>query len=459
MKQLSDITRKLKMTKFRVSLVGEQAIDVQKAMFRMGFRDFRSESGEVRVARTSGWNGNPIHAFFIDDDCRIEHSTYPATIDNAMLKGYREIGIIEVFDASREFVALEKELRTQRKLEKRLVREGWSINTGVAVPEAIRVLFKDGTERYGAGDWTIPYYANDGKTVVGYKLEAAPVAAAVSLAEMVAGIVADAGGVEVDADGFIVWTGEGYVSNNNNMGGPVAKGTKVDVKYRDGEIQYGGVAGVIDGPSSASGYYPAGAYWHNDGRKNDIVAYRLSPTTKVAVQAEVLDSANKVIGFTRVADVADLGQYKHNTLAEMPVQADTNPKRQYGVTSIPLNMWSTLASAYGALGLYNGSLKYGKANFANTKVEASIYIAAALRHLSAWAAGEEFDPADGVPNLGGVLANIAILLEARAAGMLIDDRLLMAGFLKERDALKDIVKSLNELHAGKDPRHYTIAGV
>lgn len=163
----------------------------------------------------------------------------------------------------------------------------------------------------------------------------------------------------------------------------------------------------------------------------------------------------KVITFEEMtqAIAADIGKE-----LVVEVQPDTNPKRQYGVASVPLNMWSPLASAYGALGLYNGALKYGKANFANTPVEASIYIAAAMRHLSAWASGQEDDPADGVPNLGGVLANIAILLEARAAGMLIDDRLKMEGYLKELDLLKDKVKALNKLHEGKDPKHYTREG-
>ncbi len=139
------------------------------------------------------------------------------------------------------------------------------------------------------------------------------------------------------------------------------------------------------------------------------------------------------------------------------VAPDTNPKKQFGDKSIPLNLWPALASAYGALGLYNGKLKYGLSNFNATPVEASIYIAGAKRHLEAWAEGEEFDPADGVPNLGGVLANIAILLEARAAGTLIDDRKLGTGYLKERESLKAIVASLQVLHADKNPRHYTIA--
>jgi hypothetical protein len=137
-------------------------------------------------------------------------------------------------------------------------------------------------------------------------------------------------------------------------------------------------------------------------------------------------------------------------------EAGTNPKKQFGDKSVPLNLWPALASAYGSLGLYNGKLKYGMSNFNATPVEASIYIAGAMRHLNAWAEGEEFDPADGVPNLGGVLANIAILLEARAAGTLVDDRKLGTGYLKERETLKAIVESLQVLHTGKNPRHYTI---
>ncbi len=147
---------------------------------------------------------------------------------------------------------------------------------------------------------------------------------------------------------------------------------------------------------------------------------------------------------------------KVTALADTKVatQVDTNPKRQFGLKNIPLNLWSPLASAYGAVALYNGALKYGQGNYKGTPVEASIYIAAAERHLAAWKEGEEFDPKDGQPHLGGVLACIAILLDARGAGTLIDDRIVGGGYLKEREALGKIIESLTEFHAGKDPKHY-----
>lgn len=226
---------------------------------------------------------------------------------------------------------------------------------------------------------------------------------------------------------------------------PVSSDVIVAARLRDG-----GVA------TKKAGWFD----WTVTGHPGDILSYKVLTPNKhrPAPQESVVTLENM---FTDVAwdlgkgvavPVHDMGEF-----IEVPEpQPDTNPKRQYGVASVPLNMWSPLASAYGSLGLYNGALKYGKANFANTPVEASIYIAAAMRHLSAWACGQEFDPADGVPNLAGVLANIAILLEARAAGMLIDDRLKMAGYLKELEQLKEIVKHLNKLHEGKNPKHYTM---
>lgn len=214
---------------------------------------------------------------------------------------------------------------------------------------------------------------------------------------------------------------------------PVPSGTRVEVELGSGH----------KGETAAGNLQ-----WGLTGRAT-IVAYRIVKVVKQEKKITLDALLNKVvksIGKELVSSETGLGT----------ATVDTNPKKQFGLKSIPLNLWSPLASAYGALGLYNGSLKYGSSNYKATKVEASIYIAAAMRHLNAWAEGEEFDPKDGVPNLGGVLANIAILLDARAAGTLIDDRQLPGGYLQEREALEKIVASLQVLHADKNPRHYTL---
>ena len=134
--------------------------------------------------------------------------------------------------------------------------------------------------------------------------------------------------------------------------------------------------------------------------------------------------------------------------------SNTNPKQALGLSSIPMNLLSPLACAYGSLGKLNGKLKYGGSNFIGTEVIMSIYMDAIRRHLDGIMAGEEFDPADGVPHFGAMLANIDIILCARAGGTLIDDRPLLKGYREEMSKLKPIVDSLYELHKDKNPKHY-----
>lgn len=133
---------------------------------------------------------------------------------------------------------------------------------------------------------------------------------------------------------------------------------------------------------------------------------------------------------------------------------DTNPKQIHGQSSIPLSLFSPLATAYGSLGKLNGKLKYGLSNFVATPVIASIYVDAIRRHLDKWMSGEEVDGADGVPHFGAILANVDILLCARAAGTLVDDRPQFKGYQEEMAKLTPIVKSLHELHSSKQPKHY-----
>lgn len=134
--------------------------------------------------------------------------------------------------------------------------------------------------------------------------------------------------------------------------------------------------------------------------------------------------------------------------------SNINPKEALGLSNIPMNLFSPIACAYGAIGKLNGSLKYGKANFLGTKVIMSIYMDAIKRHTDAIMAGEENDPYDGVPHFAAILANVDIILCARAAGTLIDDRPLLVGYREEMDKLKPMVKSLQELHKDKTPKHF-----
>jgi hypothetical protein len=127
---------------------------------------------------------------------------------------------------------------------------------------------------------------------------------------------------------------------------------------------------------------------------------------------------------------------------------ETNPKTLHGQSSIPLSLFSSLGTAYGSLGKLNGKLKYGLSNFVATPVVASIYVDAIRRHLDKWMAGQENDSVDGVPHFAAILANVDILLCARAAGTLEDDRPLIKGYLEEMDKLTPIA-SRNKMAQSK----------
>lgn len=111
----------------------------------------------------------------------------------------------------------------------------------------------------------------------------------------------------------------------------------------------------------------------------------------------------------------------------------------------------------GCLGMLNGALKYGRSNYRETGAKASEYVSALERHLKSWFEGEDCDPVDGVPHLAGVLACVAIIVDAQAAGVLVDDRMFVGGFVELRDKLTPHVKRLKDLHKDQAPRHFTIA--
>lgn len=71
----------------------------------------------------------------------------------------------------------------------------------------------------------------------------------------------------------------------------------------------------------------------------------------------------------------------------------------------------------------SGDEKYGRMNWRDDPVTASIYVGALLRHLLKWwTGGIDCDPESGAHELGHVMNNAAIILDAMDNGTLIDDR-------------------------------------
>ncbi len=99
-----------------------------------------------------------------------------------------------------------------------------------------------------------------------------------------------------------------------------------------------------------------------------------------------------------------------------------NPKDIQGAKKAPINLIPPVALVHEALAFQNGAEKYGAFNWREKRVLASVYIGAALRHLLAYADGEDRAADSGLHHLAHVRACLAILLDAEECGQLGDDR-------------------------------------
>lgn len=133
-----------------------------------------------------------------------------------------------------------------------------------------------------------------------------------------------------------------------------------------------------------------------------------------------------------------------------------NPKDAAGRAKLPLHLWPASATAYGSIGLLEGQLKYGRLNWRATEVAASVYVAAAMRHISDWMEGQD-DTEEGGPHLGNALACLAILVDATVQGKLIDDR----NYTQDAGAHNDMVVELTRVatrlkdrFADRNPKHW-----
>lgn len=90
---------------------------------------------------------------------------------------------------------------------------------------------------------------------------------------------------------------------------------------------------------------------------------------------------------------------------------------------IPLN-----ALTYIALGLQEGARKYGSASWREVpSVDLAQYVAATMRHLMAYADGEDIDPESGNPHLAHAMASLAIMVDLIENGNGTDTRPAVAG--------------------------------
>lgn len=122
------------------------------------------------------------------------------------------------------------------------------------------------------------------------------------------------------------------------------------------------------------------------------------------------------------------------TVAENPKTGAGRLKPEPHLISLVALLWLNAA-------LENGSLKYGAYNWRDAAIPVNTYLSAMKRHIDEYATGVDRASDSGVPHLAHIAAGCIILLDAAAAGTLIDDRHRIPGY-------EDVLREVAALKAG-----------
>lgn len=108
----------------------------------------------------------------------------------------------------------------------------------------------------------------------------------------------------------------------------------------------------------------------------------------------------------------------------MSERKDTNPKDAIGTKKARWFSYIPVRTLVGpGLAMLEGAVKYGKHNYRNAGVRASVYIdAAVVGHIMPWFEGEDIDPDSGLNHLDKAIASLLILRDGMLEGNWVDDR-------------------------------------
>jgi hypothetical protein len=107
---------------------------------------------------------------------------------------------------------------------------------------------------------------------------------------------------------------------------------------------------------------------------------------------------------------------------ESSIKKETNPKDAVGVRKVPFSTVSAVVWAEVGLAMMEGALKYGRHNYRDTGVRASVYYDAAFRHLTDWWEGEDIDTVSNLSHITKCIAGLTVLRDAMIFDKLEDDR-------------------------------------
>lgn len=111
----------------------------------------------------------------------------------------------------------------------------------------------------------------------------------------------------------------------------------------------------------------------------------------------------------------------------------TNPKDAVGVKKVPLSTVPAPVLMEVGLAMLEGARKYGRHNYREAGVRASVYYDALMRHMMDWWEGEDIDPDSGLSHVTKAIATLTVLRDSMIRENWVDDRPphVKSGWLKD----------------------------
>ena len=106
----------------------------------------------------------------------------------------------------------------------------------------------------------------------------------------------------------------------------------------------------------------------------------------------------------------------------MSKSKDTNPKDAVGTKKVPVSVISMPVLGEVGLAMLEGARKYGRHNYRESGVRASVYYDATFRHLGGFWEGEDIDSDSGLSHVTKAIAGLMVLRDSMIRGNWIDDR-------------------------------------
>jgi Domain of unknown function (DUF5664) len=128
-----------------------------------------------------------------------------------------------------------------------------------------------------------------------------------------------------------------------------------------------------------------------------------------------------------------------------PEVKETNPKDAVGIrkwrifSTIPMTVMWELGVA-----MMEGARKYGRHNYRVSGVRASVYVDAAMGHITQWWEGEDTDADSGLSHITKAIASLVVLRDAMIQKQIVDDRPPATNVDMVRSDLQAVVDAMFE---------------